>query len=89
MQTGPVTQVYTEGQIIDVSSMVSKPQVKLTFLYKNLTKIFLKQITAGGGHGGWIELKVCPLANVNEQVTQECFDRYPLEILPVRITHLF
>ena len=32
-----------------------------------------------------MQLKVCPLPSSTHTVTQECLDKYPLEILPVEL----
>ena len=49
----------------------------------------ITDVAYGAYHYGYVELKICPLAYESQLATQECFDKYPIEIVhnDPRIVH--
>ena len=79
--TGIIAQTYTEGSVS--RSLHSEPE-----LCRNLWIHIFQQwqavrtvVNITANHLGYFEFRLCPKQSAEELVTQECLDRYPLEVI--------
>ena len=80
--TGIIVKEYKKGEIIDVFVMVNYfLRLLHSFIFQYLNLFFNIKFKITSNHLGFIQFKLCPVTNPDEEVTQECLDENVLQII--------